>query len=151
MPANTTPIYTLTPNIGQARITAQQASSGRSDGGGTVGTDIFKTFTAGSNGSYVRDLVVKAVATAAATNTTATSIRVYRSTVGSGATTSADTKLIRELSIPVVSAANTATPAPDYTIPLGFAMASGDYLHVGSGAAIAANTEFHTTVTGGDY
>ena len=151
MPANTTPIYTLTPNVGQARITAQQASSGRSDCNGTVATDIFKAFTAGSNGSYVREIVVKPAATAAGTATTATNIRVYLSTVGSGSTTSSDTKLIRELSIPSVTAASTTVPTPEFTFPLGFAIPSGMYVHVGSGNTLAASTEFHATVTGGDY
>ena len=151
MPANTSPIYTPTPNVGTARITAQQAGSGKSDGSGTVGTDIFKTFTAGANGSYVRDLTIKPAATAAATTTTATNIRVYLSTVGSGSTTSSDTKLFREIGIPAVSAANTSTPTPDFVIPLGFAIPSGTYIHVGSGNTLAASTEFHTEVVGGDY
>jgi len=150
MPANTDPIYTLTPNVGTARITAVQAATARSDGGGTIATDIFKTFTAGSNGSFVREMRVKAAATTA-TTTNATSIRVYFSTVGSGATTSADTKLIGEFAIPAVSAANTTTPSPDFIFPLNVAIPTGSFILVGSGVTIVANTEWQTTCFGGDY
>lgn len=151
MAANTTPIFGLTGVLGTTRITAQQANAGRSDGGGTVGTDVFKAATGGTNGTFVKEIRVKAAATAAATNTTATSIRVYASTVGSGATTSADTKLIGEFAIPVVSAANISAPSPDFCFPVNFVVPSGSFLHVGSGAALAANTEFHATAIGMDY
>lgn len=151
MAANIDPIYTLVPNVGTTRITAQQATSGRSDGGGTIATDIFLAFTAGSNGSFVRDIKIKPAATAAATATTATAIRVYISTQGSGATTSANTKLVDEVAVPSVTAASTTTPVPTFSVPLNFAIPSGTFILVGSGAAIAANTEFHVEVIGGDY
>lgn len=151
MAANTAPIYTLTPNIGATRITAQQVTTGRGDGTGTVATDIFKAFTAGASGSYVKEVRIKPAASAASTSTTATSIRVYYSTVGSGSTTSADTKLVGEIAIPAVTAASTNTPVPDFILPLNFAIPSASFIHVGSGATIAASTEFHTIVIGGDY
>lgn len=151
MAANIDPIYTVTPNIGMTRITAQQVTSGRGDGNGTIATDIFLAFSAGANGSYVREVRMKPAATAAATTTTATSIRIYISTKNSGATTSADTKLIDEIAIPAVSAAATATPVPVFTLPLNFAIPTGNYILVGSGAAIAASTEFHIVTVGGDY
>lgn len=150
MPANTDPIYTLTPNVGMARITAVQAATARSDGGGTVGTDIFNVFTAGANGSFIKEIRVKAAASTV-TTTNATSIRVYYSTVGSGATTSADTKLISEFAIPAVSAANTTAPSPDFIIPLNVAIPTGSFIHAGSGVTIAANTEWQATAFGGDY
>lgn len=151
MPANTSPIYTLTPNIGQARITAQQAGSGKSDGSGTVGTDIFKAFTAGANGSFVRDIRIKPAAATAGTTTTATNIRIYLSTVGSGSTTSSDTKLIDEITIPAVTAGSTTAATPQFGVTLNMVIPSGSYIHVGSGNSIAANTEFHATVVGADY
>lgn len=151
MTANTNPIYTLTPNIGTARITAQQVGSGKSDGSGTVGTDIFKAFTAGANGSYVNRVLIKPAASTAGTTTTNTSIRVYYSTVGSGSTTSGDTKLLAEINVPAQTAGSTTVPAGEYAQPINRAIPSGSFIHVGSGAAIAAGSEFHVTVDGGDY
>lgn len=151
MAANTSPIFTLTPNIGTARITAQQASSGRADGSGTVGTDIFLAFSAGAAGSYIREVRVKPTATTAATTTTATSIRIYLSTVNSGSTTSSNTKLLAEIGIPSVSAAATTTPVPDFSFTFNFAIPASTYILVGSGATIAASTEHHVAVIGGDY
>jgi len=147
----TSPIFPGTVNNGETRITAQQASSGRSDGNGTIGTDIFLAFSAGASGSFVKDIIIKPAATAAATTTTNTSIRVYISTQSSGATTSSNTKLIDEINIPAVSAASTTAPTPTFTIPLNKALESGQYILVGSGATLAANTEFQVIVFGGDY
>lgn len=151
MAGNTTPIFAAAGIIGTARITAQQVGAGKSDGSGTIATDIFKCVTGGANGTYVKELRCKAAAATAGTVTTATSIRVYASTVGAGATTSADTKLIAEFAIPAVTAGSTNAPTPDFVIPLNYVIPSGSFLHVGSGAAIAANTEFHATGWGGDY
>lgn len=151
MAANVAPIFTATPNIGVTRITAQQATSGRSDGNGTIATDIFLAFTPGSNGSYVREVRIKPAATAAATATTATSIRIYLSTQSAGSTTSANTKLIGEVAIPTISAASTTVPSPDFTFPLNFAIPSTLFILVGSGATIAANTEHQVVTIGGDY
>lgn len=147
----TSPQFPGTINNGNTRITAQQASSGRSDGGGTVGTDIFLAFTPGASGSFIKDIVIKPAATAAATTTTNTSIRVYISTVNSGSTTSSNTKLIDEINIPAVSASSTTAPTPTFTLPLNKAIESTEYILVGSGATLAANTEFHVSVFGGDY
>lgn len=151
MAANTSPIFALAGVIGSTRITAQQVGAGKSDGSGTIATDIFKCVTGGANGTYVKELRAKAAASTAGTVTTATSIRVYTSTVGAGATTSADTKLISEFAIPAVTAGSTNAPTPDFIIPLNFVVPNGSFIHVGSGAAIAANTEFHVTGYGGDY
>lgn len=151
MPANIDPIWVNTPNVDSVRVTAQQAGTGRSDGNGTIATDIFLAFTPGSNGSFLESLIVKAAAATAGTATTATSIRVYLSTQNSGATTSSNTKLIKEFAIPSVTAGSTNTPTPEYTIPMNMRIETAQYVLVGSGAAIAANTEFHVTAVGGDY
>lgn len=151
MPANTSPIFTLTPNTGSARITAQQASSGRNDGNGTVGTDIFLVCSAGSNGTFVSGCRVKAAATAAGTSTTATTIRFYKSSVNTGSTTSSNTKLIGEISIPAITAASTTVATPDYFWPYNKAIGSGEYILAGSGNTLAANTEFQVTAEAGDY
>ena len=74
MAANTSPIYSLTPNISGAEITTANTNS---DGTGTIGNNIFKVYTAGTNGSYVSVIRWSAVATVATTATTATVGRLF--------------------------------------------------------------------------
>lgn len=53
MPANTSPIFLLTPNVGRASVST--ANTGR-DGTGTIAT----VFTAGANGSKITEITIKA-------------------------------------------------------------------------------------------
>lgn len=152
---NSDPIYTKTPNVGRVNITAQQVGTGRGDGTGTVGTDIFKVFTAGAQGSFVKEMRIKGVYLAATppASGTATSIRVYTSTVGTGSTTSSDTYLLTEVAIPTLTSLMSATASanPDFIVPLNIALPSGMYILVGSGGGITANTAWTCTCIGGDY
>lgn len=149
MPANTSPIFTLTPNYGGGAATAANTVG---DGGGTVGTDIFKVFTAGSNGSWVARIRFQAVASAAATATTATVARVFVSTVGSGATANTNTFCVAEITLPSVTADSSSAATNYIEVPLNFAIPSGSYIHVTNHAAPAANTRWHVTLPGsGDF
>lgn len=65
MPANTEPIFTLTPNIGAVAIST--ANTNR-DGTGTIGT----VLTAGANGTRVHRITVEATVT-----TTSGMVRLY--------------------------------------------------------------------------
>lgn len=65
MPANTTPIYGLTPNSAVVSIATANANL---DGTGTIGT----LLTAGANGSFVVGVWIKAIVT-----TTAGMVRLY--------------------------------------------------------------------------
>jgi hypothetical protein len=150
MPANTAPIFTLTPNVGQVKIT-QSAALANSAGVGTVATDIFKAFTAGANGSLVQRVRFNVVATAAAVSSVATVLRIYLSTVGSGSTTAADTFLLGEVAVPAISAANASNATNYYDFPLNFAIPAGTYIHVSQHAAQTANQSWNATVIGGDY
>src|SRR5262245_61961657 len=72
----------------------------KSDGAGTIGTDIYKVWTAGAvnsgNDVSIEKVRLIPIATVAATATAATVLRVFWSTKTSGATTSADTFLLEE-------------------------------------------------------
>src|ERR1041385_2452304 len=98
MAANTAPIFSLTPNVSSVTLTTTAANTS-SAGGGTVATDIFKVFTTGANGSFVQKIRFMSVASAANTTGVATTLRVFISSVGSGATSAADTFLIGEISV----------------------------------------------------
>ena len=148
MPANTSPIFTLTPNVGTVGVTAANT---KSDGTGTVATDIFKAFTAGANGSFVTRVRFNATASAAATSTTATIGRVFYSTVGSGATANTNTWLLGEITLPSVSADSSTVPSSPIELMLNIAIPTGSFIHVTNHAAPAASTLWQIEVFGGDY
>lgn len=149
MPANTSPIFTLTPNIGVNVIGV--SANVKSDGAGTVATDMMKVFTAGTNGSYVSRIRFNPFASSAATATAATVIRIYYSTVGSSTTTSADTHLIYEFAAAQQTADQTTTATFYIEVPLGFAMPASSFLHCSSHIVNNASTGWQAVCFGGDY
>lgn len=150
MAVNTSPIFTLTPNVGFARITTASANT-KSDGAGTVGTDIFKAFTAGANGSFLDRVRFNVTASAAATNSVATTLRIFLSTVGSGNTTNADTWLLGEVSVPLIAADHSTQAVNFYEFPIGIAIPAGMFVHVSQHNAQTTNQSWIAIVTGGDY
>jgi hypothetical protein len=152
MPANTAPIYGLVPNIGFANISTTSTLT-RSDGVGTIGTNLFKAFTAGVNGSFIQKVRFLPVANTAAVTTVATTLRVFISTVGTGSTTAADTYLIGEVSVPglTTAAANSTAAVNYYELPLNFAIPSSDFIYVGQHVAQTTNQNWLAVVIGSDY
>jgi hypothetical protein len=149
LPANTSPIFALTPNSGGGAATAANTVG---DGGGTVGTDIFKVYTAGANGSYVSRIRIQPVASVAATSTTATVLRVFKSTVTSGATTNANTFCVLEVALASVSADHSTAATNAIEFRLDMMLASGEFIHITNHAAPAANTRWQVTFPGsGDF
>ena len=148
MPANTDPIFTRIGSIKSVLVTAANTSS---QGGGTIGTDIFLAFTAdATNGSFIQRVRFIATATAP-TSTTATVGRVFISSVASGATTSANTLLFQEIPL-VVTAADSATlAAQPVDIVLGFAIDPGFTILVTNHAAPVAATAWRALVISGHY
>lgn len=154
MAANTTPIFTLTPNVGRARITTTYAQV-KSDGtsAGSSNDRMVLCFTAGANGSYVDRVRFFSVANAVTTGV-ATVLRVYLSTVAApeaGATTNANTFLLGEISVPAVPSANATNATSPYDVPLGFAIPSGTYIHVSQHTAQTTNQAWNALCFGGDY
>lgn len=150
MPPNVDPIYTDTPDVGPP--VAITAGLTRSDGTGTIGTDIFKVFTAGADGSWISKVRFSLVASAAATTTTATVARVYLSSQSSGATTGGtNTWLLQEVALPSASAAHSTNPTNPIEVPLNFAIPTGHTILVSTHASPAANTSVHAVAIGGDY
>lgn len=149
MPANTDPIFTRQGLKGSVLVTAANTSS---QGGGTIGTDIFLAATCdATNGSFIQR--VRWIPTATApTTTTATVGRIFLSTIASGATTSANTWLFHELVLPAIPADNATAAVNFFDIILGFAIPSGvQTILVTTHAAPAANTAWRALVIGGDY
>lgn len=148
MPANVSPTFPLTAAVGQVAVTAANVSS---QGGGTIGTDIFLVETAGANGTFVSKVRFNPAASAAGTSTTATVGRIFLSTVSSGATTSANTTLLAEVALATQSAANSSTPTQPIDIPLNIAIPSGMSILATCHAAPAASTHWKVIAFSGDY
>lgn len=158
MPANTNPLYSLTPNIGTALIATTSAQV-KSDGtcAGT-GTDLmYCTFIAGANGSYITRVRFNCVASAAATTSVATTLRVYYSTISAaigaavGATTNTNTFLLAEISAPAISASHSTNGTNFYEIPLNIAIPTASYIHVSQHVAQTTNQAWNSKVIGGNY
>lgn len=145
MPANTSPIYGLTPLAPSVRLTA---ASAKSDGSGTIGTDIFLVLTAGANGTRIGRIRLMPTSSAAATATTATVARVFFSTQSSGATTNSNTFLVAEVQLASQSAANSTTPVVPVDVVLETPIPSGVSVLVSTHAAPAANTAWVATAMG---
>jgi hypothetical protein len=148
MAANTAPIWTGTPQRSSVAITAANT---RSDGNGTIATDIFLAATLGSNGSFVESIEFMPTATTANTSTTATVARIFVSTQTSGSTSSANTWLLRELALPSVTAASSSGMNPTFVVPIGRALKAGETILVTNHAAPASNTAWIANVFFGNY
>ncbi|WP_438979911.1 hypothetical protein [Polynucleobacter sp.] len=156
MPANTNPIYTLTPNIGRNQITTTYAvvkSNGTT--AGTSNDKMVKVFTTGSNGSYIDKIRFNTIASAAATTGVATTLRVFLSTVSapeSNATTgNTDTWLLGEVSVPAISSSHSTNATNYYDVVLNMAIPTGFYIHVAQHVAQTTNQQWQAIAIGGDY
>ena len=148
MSGNTDPIFSKVGRIDSVLVTAANTSS---QGGGTIATDIFKAFTAGADGSFIQRVRLIPTGTTANTNTTATVARIFISSITSGATTSANTFLVAEVTLPVISADSSTVAAAFFDVVLGFAIPANYTILVTNHAAPAANTAWRAVVFGGDY
>ena len=142
MAANTSPIYTRTPDVQwiESIVTANNTLDL------TSGTS-YLAFTAdATEGGYVREARVKANP---ANDTVATVMRFWLNN-GSTTGTAANSALIGELGIPATTASATA-PQPDFVYPLNFAMNAGYKIYVTIGTAPGGSGEFTCAVLGGKY
>ena len=153
MVANTAPIYTLTPNVGTVKIpttNAQVKSDGTSAGSGT--DMMYKVLTAGANGTMVDRVRFFSVASAANTTGVATVLRAYLSTVSSpGATTSSDTHLLGEVSVPAIASSHSTNATSPFEVVVGFPIPSGTYIHVSQHVAQTTNQQWGAVCVAGDY
>lgn len=150
MPASTDPIFTKNVKVSSVLITAANTSS---QGGGTIGTDIFLVGTVGADGGYVRR--VRFIPTATTPTTTgATVARIFISNVASGSTTSANTFLIGEITLPAIAADSASSAVFYFDFPVNDGLAGGSpgqSILVTTHAAPVANTNWRATMFYGDY
>lgn len=150
MAQNIDPIYSRKGNING--VLFGNSANTKSNGSGTIGTDIYLAFTAdGVNGSWVSRIRFSPAAGVAATATGATVIRTFVSNKTVGATSPADTWLFQEVAAPAQTADQTATATNFIEVPLNFALPPSGSILVSSHAANSANTSWIATTFGGDY
>lgn len=149
MPANNSPIFTGTPRVSSVRISAATTAS---DGGGTVGTNMYLAFTPGSNGSYLQRVRFSLSESTMSTASAAATLRVgiASTSVGILTTSPANYFLYQEINAAAQTPTTTASSYP-IDIPLNFAIPSNQYVMVSTSVATNANTAWVATVIGGDY
>lgn len=148
MTANASPIFGLTPVIGRVVIGAQNT---KSDGTGTIGTDLWKGFTAGADGAYINKIRLIPTASVAATALAASVIRIFLSTLASGATATTDTSLFQEVAVAAQTADQTTSGVFYFDITVGFAIPANTTILFSTHIANNANTAWVANVIGASY
>lgn len=145
MPANTSPIYSITGDIqsvaqNNSGLVVGPTANTALDGSGTL----YKLFTAGANGSYVQKVRFRPVGSPAAT--------VCRIFVSSSTTTSAtNTWLYDEITLPAVTLSQTAASSV-FELPINFALNANYLLYVTFGTSTgSAGTGYSVVCVAGDY
>ena len=138
MPANTIPIFTLTPVISKANITSAATALD-----GTTATLIW---TAGSNGGFITSMTVKSTTTTA--TSAAATLRIWVNN-GSTSGTAANNFLIKEYTIGAVTAGNTAATL-NYEFPINLQLPATYTIYVAI-ATMAGSTGWDVTGIGANY
>jgi hypothetical protein len=154
MPANTSPIFSVTPVIGKANLISTTIGAlAASDGvgvisGGTI--TMIKLITGGANGTLISRIRIYPYATVAATNTQATVLRFYHSTQASGNTAATNTFVFQEIAVGIIAAAHATISISPIEFPCNFVIPANDTILVSTHAALAANTGFQILAYSGD-
>jgi len=151
MPANIDPIYSrLSDYQGSALITT--AASTVFDISGTIGTDIYKVFTAdATNGGFVQRIRFKYAANGTTTSVAAV-MKIWISTKTSGTCTiGTDSWFYDEIALPATGALTTTAPNAVYEVPFGFALPAGYTILCKITVSQSANTGWMANVIAGKY
>lgn len=151
MAANTDPIYSKLSDI-QGSALINTAATTVYDASGTIGTDIYKIFTAdATNGGFVQRIRFKY----AANGTTASNacvIKIWLTSAGSGTLTiGTNAWFIDEIALPATGTLTTTAPNNTYDLPLNFAIPAGYFLCAKITVSQGANTGWMATTIAGKY
>jgi hypothetical protein len=143
MPANTSPIFTLTPEVMWSvnMILANTTNL-------SANTNNYLVMSAGTNGSYVQKIRFRHQSTNT-TNSQATVVRVFINN-GGVVTTASNNTIWDEITIAANTVSQVAASA-NYELPLNFALPAGYTIYCTLGSALTAGTGIQATVIGGDY
>lgn len=157
MPANTSPIFALTPNCGVAGVllTTAMTNTKAFDGTETAGTAMALVYTAGSNGSNPNNIYIRYQSTAGATasgTTTLTLVRIWLNN-GSANTTAANNILFAEVQVPAQTVTALGTSVlPVYTVTNIPVLPASWRIYAGLTVAIGGtNCAVGVSAVGGDY
>jgi hypothetical protein len=139
MPANTSPIFTLTPSVEWG------SQMNAANTGGITGGTAYPVFTAGTNGSYVQKIRFRHQSNN--TNNAATVARVFINN-GSDYSVGLNSAIFDEITIAANTASQT-TASTNYELPLNFAVPPNYRIFVTLGTGVASG--ILATVVGGDY
>lgn len=150
MAANTSPIYSIASDFqGGPLITT--AATVVYDISGTIGTDIYKLFTASAEGSFIQRLRLKYAANATTTSVAAV-LKLWISNVGTGTPTiGTQAWLYDEVALPATGALTTTAVNAGFDIPLNFPLPTGYFLLGKITVSQSANTGWLATVIAGKY
>ena len=157
MPANTSPIFPLTPNPGvmNALLTTAMTNTKAFDGTEAAGTAMVLAMTAGANGARLDTIEVRVVSTngATASSTTAATLVRFWMNNASANTTATNNQLLGELEIPAVTNVALATAKnPVFTLPVGKVIPAGYKVYAGLTVAVGGtNCALLVCPTAGDY
>lgn len=157
MPANTAPIFSLTPNAGVAGVvlTTAMTNTKAFDGTEAAGTAMALVYTAGSNGSRVDQVTVRYTSTAGATASGTTTLTLLRLWINNGSanTTSTNNILLAEVSLPAQTVTALGTSVlPVFTITNIPVLPAGYKLYAGITVAVGGtNCAIGVSAFGGDY
>lgn len=157
MPANTSPIFPLTPNNGvmNALLTTAMTNTKAFDGTMAAGTAMVLAMTAGSNGARLDSIDVRVTSSNGATASGTTNANLVRFWINNGSanTTATNNQLLGELEIPAVANAALATAKnPVFTLPVGKSIPAGYTVYAGTTVAVGGtNCALLVCPTAGDY
>ena len=142
MPANTAPIFTLTPQI-EWGINMNTANTGNMSAG-----TAYIVYSAGTNGSYLQKIRFRHQSTNT-TNSAATVARVFINNGGASGTTN-NNVIFDEINIAANTVSQTAASV-NYELPLNFGLPPSYTIYVTLGTAPTAGSWIQASVVGGDY
>lgn len=151
MPANVQPIFSKAGDIQMSDL-IRVAATNVHDISGTIGTDIYKVFTADStNGGYLQKLRFKYASNGTNTSIAAV-LKIWISSVTSGSPTiGSQAVLWDEIPLPATGALSTVAPAQTYEVSFNLALPAGWCVLVKITVSQTANCGWLCTPVAGKY
>jgi len=152
MAANYQTLQVGKPKAGAVTWLSTTTANVKSDGTGTIGTDMLLAFTADSTyGGYINKVTITPQGSVASTPTTATVARIYIGSSSSGATTTSNTWLIAEVALASQTVDKPTAIVTQKTVDIARNIPAGWVILVSMAHAAATNTSWGFDVVGGDY
>lgn len=124
MAANVDPIYSKAADV-QAIGPIVAVNAVLYNAAGTIGTDVYKIFTAdATNGGFIQRVRFKYVANATTTSVACVA-KLFISSATSGAVTDATSWLYDEIALPATGVLTTLATNASYDVPFNFALPAG--------------------------